>query len=129
LSEAFASAICEALTQQQLNYTIATPYATPRRLAVLIHGVPEQSPSQVIEKRGPALQAAYNAQGQPTPAAVGFARSCGVEVSDLARLETDKGSWLVYRATREGAPTRDLIPRFCTTSLGRFADSKTNALG
>ncbi|OUD12175.1 glycine--tRNA ligase subunit beta [Thioflexithrix psekupsensis] len=117
LSEAFASAICEALTQQQLSYTIATPYATPRRLAVLIHGVPEQSPSQVIEKRGPALQAAYNAQGQPTPAAVGFARSCGVEVSDLARLETDKGSWLVYRATREGAPTRDLIPDFVQQAL------------
>lgn len=117
LSEAFSAGICSGLEQHQLPYTIATPYATPRRLAVLVKGVPEQAPEQAIEKRGPALKAAYDASGKPSKAAEGFARSCGVSVEQLETLETDKGSWLVYRATQPGAQTAALIPDLITAAL------------
>lgn len=117
LSEAFSAGICAGLEQQQLSYSIATPYATPRRLAVLVKGVPEMTPEQAVEKRGPAVQAAYDKEGKPTKAAEGFARSCGVTVADLETLETDKGSWLVYRATQAGVATTSLIQDMISAAL------------
>ncbi|MEN9847775.1 MAG: hypothetical protein RL368_515, partial [Pseudomonadota bacterium] len=67
LSEAFSSAICGGLEQQEIAYNIATPYATPRRLAVLLKGVATFQPDREIERRGPALAAAFK-DGKPSPA-------------------------------------------------------------
>ncbi len=117
LSETFSAAICQSLEQQQLNYGIAIPYATPRRLAVLIKNLPTVTPEQAIEKRGPALQAAFDAQGKPSKAAEGFARSCGVSVAELEKLETDKGSWLVFKTTQAGVATASLIPNIVNQAL------------
>lgn len=84
-------------------------FATPRRLAVLVRDVAARAPSRVIERRGPALQAAFDAAGQPTQAARGFAKSCGVEVAQLATLKTDKGEWLAYRRRESGAPLAIIV--------------------
>jgi len=84
-------------------------FATPRRLAVLVKNVAARAPSRVIERRGPALQAAFDAAGQPTQAARGFAKSCGVEVAQLATLKTDKGEWLAYRRRESGAPLAIIV--------------------
>lgn len=117
LSETFSALICQSLEQQQLKYGIAIPYATPRRLAVLIKNLPIVTPEQAIEKRGPALQAAFDAQGKPSKAAEGFARSCGVTVAELEKLETDKGSWLVFKSTQAGVATASLIPNIVNQAL------------
>ncbi|MDD9821751.1 MAG: glycine--tRNA ligase subunit beta [Gammaproteobacteria bacterium] len=84
-------------------------FATPRRLAVLVKNVAARAPSRSIERRGPALQAAFDAAGQPTQAARGFAKSCGVEVAQLATLKTDKGEWLAYRRRESGAPLAIIV--------------------
>ncbi|MDD9883708.1 MAG: glycine--tRNA ligase subunit beta [Gammaproteobacteria bacterium] len=84
-------------------------FATPRRLAVLVRDVAARAPNRVIERRGPALQAAFDAAGQPTQAARGFAKSCGVEVAQLATLKTDKGEWLAYRRRESGAPLAIIV--------------------
>jgi glycyl-tRNA synthetase beta chain len=73
-----------------------------------------------VEKRGPALQAAFDDDGCPTPAAEGFARSCGVTVEQLDKLETDKGSWLVYRSHQPGRPAAQLIPDLVRQALDRL---------
>ncbi len=77
-------------------------YATPRRLAVLIGNVKARQEDQAVEKRGPAVAAAFDADGNPTKAVQGFARSCGVDVSELERIETPKGEWLIFRSMAEG---------------------------
>ena len=77
-------------------------FATPRRLAVLVSDVVGRQQEQAVEKRGPAVAAAYDADGNPTKALQGFARSCGVEPAALERIETDKGEWLVFRSVAEG---------------------------
>ncbi|MGB0867127.1 MAG: glycine--tRNA ligase subunit beta, partial [Granulosicoccaceae bacterium] len=77
-------------------------YATPRRLAVLIQNVQGQQADREIEKRGPAIQAAFDGEGNPSKAAHGFAKSCGVDFDALGRLKTDKGEWLAYNFTQKG---------------------------
>ena len=97
LSEAFSKGIAEALTAAGVaDDPLTTNFATPRRLAVRIAQVAKKGVDQTNERRGPALAAAYDDSGQPTAAAAGFARSCGVEVSELQTLRTDKGEWLVH---------------------------------
>ncbi len=93
-------------------------FATPRRLAVLIPGVLTRQSDHVVERRGPALSAAFDATGAPTKAALGFARSCGVPVEQLERIESEKGSWLGYREIRRGNPRRSSSP---TVSIRRSA--------
>ncbi len=83
-------------------------YATPRRIAVLIEAVSTQQPDQHIERRGPAVAAAFK-DGAPTKAAEGFARGCGVTVAELETIETDKGAYLNFRRTEAGQPTTTLL--------------------
>lgn len=117
LSEAFASGLCSGLEQQTLSYLLATPFATPRRLAVLIHGVATMQADRQVERRGPALSAAFDKTGQPTKAALGFARSCGVDIGELEKLETDKGAWLNYRSIQPGQALATLLPEIIEAAL------------
>jgi glycyl-tRNA synthetase beta chain len=110
LSGAFGAGIRKGLEDQGLDFHGLRLYATPRRLAVQVLGLSTAQPDQVKERRGPALSAAFDKNGRPTQAALGFAQSCAVEVSQLERLETEKGAWLVCRTQVKGRPTRDIIP-------------------
>ena len=110
LSEALAAELATELEAAGFAHGDPTSYATPRRLAVLIPGVPGTQPDRDVERRGPPLARAFDANGQPTKAALGFARSVGVEVDRLARSESAEGAWLVWRFTRSGAPLSSLLP-------------------
>jgi len=111
LGKAFAARFAEGLAAAGVAGDGADHeyFATPRRLAALVKNVAARAPSRVIERRGPALQAAFDAAGQPTQAARGFAKSCGVEVAQLATLKTDKGEWLAYRRRESGAPLAIIV--------------------
>jgi glycyl-tRNA synthetase beta chain len=124
LSEAFLDGICYGLEKHNLNYRIASPYATPRRLAVIIQGVSEQQAEQKIERKGPALKAAYDKDGNPSKAALGFARSCGVDVNDLEKVETPKGTWLIYKSVKAGKKTTELLTEIIQNSLNNLPISK-----
>ena len=109
LSEALVASLETGLKEAGIPFTATKVYATPRRLAVLVKALDSHQPDQAIERRGPALAAAYK-DGEPSKAALGFAASCGVELASLETLETDKGSWLVFRATQQGQATASLLP-------------------
>jgi len=119
LSQAFADGVMAALEKQQLlvDDAVVEPFATPRRLALLIRQVRDKQPDQKLERRGPALQAAFNAEGEPTKAAEGFARSCGVTVAELEQQESDKGAWLFHRGMKNGTPTQALLPELLSEVL------------
>ncbi len=117
LSEAFSEGVLQGLAKAELAHGEATSFAAPRRLAILVRSLAEGQADREVERRGPALTAAFDAQGNVTKAAQGFARSCGVEVGDLEKLETDKGAWLVHRSHEEGKPTAELIPGIVQASL------------
>jgi glycyl-tRNA synthetase beta chain len=117
LASAFADGIARGLTEAGLDHHTVERFATPRRLAVRVRRLAERQPDRAIERRGPPLKAAYDAQGAPTQAALAFAKSCGIEVAALEQLETPKGVWLVYRGTEAGASTASLLPGIVQASL------------
>ena len=109
LASALADGIHQGLQDKDLEHGDFSWFATPRRLAVIVRDLAvTQADSQVV-KRGPATASAFDQAGNPTRAAEGFARSCGVKVADLDRLETDKGSWLSYKYLAHGARTDELV--------------------
>lgn len=115
----FEEAFTNGLDKAQLAHGTVRAFATPRRLALLVNDLAEAQPEQLIEKRGPSVQAAFDNDGNPTKAVLGFARSCGIEdPSQLERMETDKGEWLVFRETRAGATVDTLIEPIATSALG-----------
>ncbi|SHE71874.1 glycyl-tRNA synthetase beta chain [Modicisalibacter ilicicola DSM 19980] len=109
LADGFAQGIAEGLRDAEVTFGEARAYATPRRLAVQITQLADKQPDREIERRGPALAAAFK-NGEPTKAAIGFARSCGVEIDQLVHLETDKGTWLGYRFEQAGETVTALLP-------------------
>jgi len=120
LSDAFAAGIEANLKEANIEFGKVNVYAAPRRLAVLINGVNESQPNLDVEKRGPAVKAAFDEGGNPSKAAQGFARGCGVEVSELETMSTDKGEWLVFRAQEKGKATVELIPAMVDQSLAKL---------
>jgi len=120
LSEAFLSNICAGLDQQEIYYFQGKTYATPRRLGVLIEKVVIVQASRQTERRGPSLKAAFDEEGNPTRAADGFARSCGVSVNELDTLENEKGAWLVYRNLVAGEETSRLVPDIINNALANL---------
>lgn len=119
LGESFARGCVDALSKEQLADSGSRYrwYATPRRLALWLQDVNLRQPDQNVQRRGPALSAAFDAEGNPTPAALGFARSCGVAVEEIERTRTDKGEWLVFNTTRKGEPAESLIQQCVEQSI------------
>ncbi len=120
LSDAFTAGVVEGLKKAGLTHGPVQGYAAPRRLAVFIKDLAEGQPDKKTERRGPAVQAAFDDEGLPTKALLGFARSCGVEVEQLETLETGKGAWLVHRGEEKGKPTQELIPAIIQQSLDKL---------
>lgn len=129
LSELVGTAITQGLSKAEITFGDVHYFATPRRLSVLIQDVIEQQPSRQIERRGPDITKAYDTKGQPTAAAQGFARSCGVEVKDLQTLEMPEGQWLVYRATQPGKPTEEVLPEIVQQAFANLTHSRTMRWG
>jgi glycyl-tRNA synthetase beta chain len=124
LSQALLDNIMAGLQEAGLSYNQGRAYATPRRLAVLIDDLQTFQADKVVEKRGPAIQAAYGPDGTPSKAALGFAASCGAAFEDLEKLETDKGSWLIFKQAVKGQATAELIPDIVRKSLNNLPIAK-----
>ncbi|HGX92696.1 MAG TPA: glycine--tRNA ligase subunit beta [Candidatus Tenderia sp.] len=120
LSRAFTAAVEEGLNKAGLAYAEVHAYAAPRRLAVWVKDLAEAQADKKIERRGPAVKAAFDAEGLPTRALQGFARSCGVEVETLETLETAKGSWLVFRGEEKGQPAQVLLADIVQQALDKL---------
>lgn len=124
LSNAFLAGVKESLEKADLSFSAIKPFATPRRLALLISDLDVTQKDKAVERRGPALAAAFDEEGCPSKAAEGFARSCGVTVEELEKLETDKGSWLNFKSIQRGQKTATLIADIVRTSLDKLPIAK-----
>ncbi|MGZ5051114.1 MAG: glycine--tRNA ligase subunit beta [Methylobacter sp.] len=124
LSNALLNNIVQGLNTAELTFTGSKAYATPRRLAVLIENLATAQPDKTVEKRGPAIQAAFAPDGTPSKAAQGFAASCGTTFDQLERLKTDKGEWLSFTQAVKGQPTESLIPDIIRQSIAALPIAK-----
>jgi len=124
LSQALLHGIEMGLHEKGLNFIASKGFAAPRRLGILIEALDTQQPEQQVERRGPAVQAAYDASGQPSRAALGFAKSCGVEFTMLQTQKTEKGEWLYYSATLPGRASLDLLGEIVVAAIKKLPLSK-----
>ncbi|MDP0057696.1 glycine--tRNA ligase subunit beta [Glaesserella parasuis] len=129
LATAFAENVEAELNQAGLSFDKVEWFAAPRRLAVKVLGLATAQPSKEVEKRGPAVSAAFDAEGKPTKAAEGWAKGCGITVEQAERIATDKGEWLVHRAVIEGQPTKNLLVGMISNALAKLPIPKTMRWG
>ncbi|VAW44945.1 Glycyl-tRNA synthetase beta chain [hydrothermal vent metagenome] len=120
LSEAFASGIETGLQEAELSYGTVHIYAAPRRLAVMVEVLQTVQHDKVIERKGPAKKAGFDADGNPTKALQGFARGCGVSVDELVEIETEKGTWMAYNLEQKGQSADSLLPDIVSQSLAKL---------
>lgn len=124
LATALADNLVAELAKQELSHGTVAWYAAPRRLAVRINQLAAAQADKVVEKRGPAISAAFDAAGQPTKAAQGWAAGCGITVAQAERLETDKGAWLLCRQQQQGQATVQLLPEMLSLALSKLPIAK-----
>ena len=117
LEKTFADGIRKQLVEAELSFSSVRSFATPRRLAVIVSMLIDQQPAQKIERKGPNVKQAYDAQGQLTPAGKGFLHSCGITIEQLSTIQTDKGECLNFVGEKPGLPVTTLIPEIVKTAL------------
>ncbi|TWX49149.1 glycine--tRNA ligase subunit beta [Colwellia hornerae] len=120
LAVTFYQQIKDQLDNAGLAYQDIKWFATPRRLAVTVSQLVDKQADKEIEKRGPAVDVAFDANGEPSKAAQGWARSNGISVEEAQRLKTDKGEWLLHRATQTGKTVADLIPAMVNVAVSKL---------
>ena len=120
LAESFAANVTAELDNAGLAHGKIEWFAAPRRLALKVANLAASQPDREVEKRGPAIAQAFDAEGKPSKAAEGWARGCGITVDQAERLTTDKGEWLLYRAHVKGESAEALLPDMIATSLAKL---------
>lgn len=124
LRDSLQASVETQLEDANISYDHLKVMAAPRRLSLLIEGISDKQPDRVEQKRGPAVKAAYDAEGKPTRAAEGFAKGLGVDVSELMTIETDKGDYIGYELTVQGQETTELLPNIFQNALDNLPIAK-----
>ena len=124
LAEAFRDGIKTQLDKADIAYEEIDFLASPRRLAVSVKALATGQADKIVEKRGPAVSSAFDAEGNATKAAQGWARSNGITVEQAERLKTDKGEWLLFKAQVKGQATEALLPTMIETALAKLPIAK-----
>lgn len=102
---------------QRIHHGEVRTMGTPRRLALWLDQVADRQEDQILEKLGPAFRVAYDDEGNPSRAAIGFAKGQGIPVSELERVSTDKGDYVCARKKISGDKTENLLPEILTTVI------------
>lgn len=125
LSETLAIRLQQQLAKENFHFGQLKTFATPRRIAVLIDEVDAIQPDKIIERKGPALTVAIDANNCPTPAGLGFARSCGVDFDALEIQKAEGSGWLVHRYQQKGRHFTELAPSIVIEALKLLPMGKT----
>ncbi|GAA0317527.1 glycine--tRNA ligase subunit beta [Psychrobacter aestuarii] len=124
LRDALTSSVTEQLNAAEIGFAEIVAFAAPRRLAIQIKDIADKQPDRSEQKRGPAIKAAFDADGNPTRAAIGFAKGLGIEPSELTTINTDKGDYVGYEQTIHGKATAELLPEIFQTALDNLPIAK-----
>ena len=117
LMEAFGDNLGSGIDEVRLEHGDLHAWASPRRLTVCVEKLAMSQDDRKVEQKGPPVSVAFDDDGAPKPAAIAFARKCGVAVDELERVATDKGEWLVFNTVEEGRPAAELLPEVIERAL------------
>ncbi|WP_413500658.1 glycine--tRNA ligase subunit beta [Psychrobacter maritimus] len=124
LRDALQASVTDQLTEADITFDSIKAFAAPRRLAIQIQGISDKQPDRSEQKRGPAIKAAFDSDGNPTRAAMGFAKGLGIEASELITINTDKGDYVGYEQVIDGQATTELLPAIFQTALDNLPIAK-----
>ncbi|WP_201628246.1 glycine--tRNA ligase subunit beta [Psychrobacter maritimus] len=124
LRDALQASVTEQLNEADITFDSIKAFAAPRRLAIQIQGISDKQPDRSEQKRGPAIKAAFDSDGNPTRAAMGFAKGLGIEASELITINTDKGDYVGYEQVIHGQATTELLPAIFQTALDNLPIAK-----
>ena len=124
LRDALQSSVETQLKDAEIDYQTLKAFAAPRRLAIQIEGIADKQPDRTEQKRGPAIKAAYDSEGNPTRAAQGFAKGLGIDTSELITINTDKGDYIGYEQTIHGQAVTELLPAIFQKALDELPIAK-----
>ena len=124
LRDALQTSVTEQLAEADISFDSIKAFAAPRRLALQIQGISEKQPDRSEQKRGPAIKAAFDADGNPSRAAIGFAKGLGIEASELVTITTDKGDYVGYEQVIKGQAVTELLPQILQTALDNLPIAK-----
>ncbi|MGM8910032.1 glycine--tRNA ligase subunit beta [Psychrobacter sp. 1U1] len=129
LRDAMQASVIEQLNEFNISFDSIKAFAAPRRLALQIQGISDKQPDRMEQKRGPAIKAAFDADGNPTRAAMGFAKGLGIDASELVTINTDKGDYVGYEQTIHGQATTELLPTIFQAALDNLPIAKRMRTG
>lgn len=129
LRDALQTSVTEQLNEAEIGFDSIKAFAAPRRLAIQIQGISDKQPDRSEQKRGPAIKAAFDADGNPTRAAMGFAKGLGIDPSELITINTDKGDYVGYEQVIHGRATTELLPAIFQTALDDLPIAKRMRAG
>ena len=124
LSKQFGKLICEQFQSANLAFEKHELFCTPRRLAIVVSNLDSKQKDQIIDRKGPKAEAAFDKQGNPTQAALGFARSCGIEAEQLKLDDDADNPRLFYRENRSGMPTTELLENIIQSAVSKLSAPK-----
>ncbi|WP_333613826.1 glycine--tRNA ligase subunit beta [Psychrobacter sp.] len=124
LRDALQASVTEQLSEAEIGFDSIKAFAAPRRLAIRIEGISDKQPDRSEQKRGPAIKAAFDSDGNPTRAAIGFAKGLGIDASELITINTDKGDYVGYEQIIQGQATTELLPTIFQTALDNLPIAK-----
>ncbi|MGP5132936.1 glycine--tRNA ligase subunit beta [Psychrobacter cibarius] len=124
LRDALQASVTEQLNEAEIGFDSIKAFAAPRRLALQIQGISDKQPDRSEQKRGPAIKAAFDAEGNPTRAAMGFAKGLGIDASELITIHTDKGDYVGYEQVIHGQATTELLAAIFQTALDNLPIAK-----
>ncbi|WP_296245858.1 MULTISPECIES: glycine--tRNA ligase subunit beta [unclassified Psychrobacter] len=124
LRDSLQTNVTEQLNEAEISFDSIKAFAAPRRLAIQIQGISDKQPDRSEQKRGPAIKAAFDADGNPTRAAMGFAKGLGIDASELITINTDKGDYVGYEQVIHGRATTELLPAIFQTALDNLPIAK-----
>ena len=120
LSDTLTKEFLNSLSVQNLKYDEVVTFAAPRRLGLFIKQLQSTQPDRKVTKKGPYLNAAFDKNGSPTKAALGFAQSCGASIEQLKRTSNEKGELLVYESSSKGKSTSELLPEIAQSAVSNM---------
>ena len=117
LAQSLHDSFVKQLKDEGLEFASSKWYATPRRLALFIEGLADKQEDKEVEIKGPAVKAAFDAKGNPTKAALGWANANGISIDQAQRLETPKGAWLYIKTLKKGKQAVEVVPEMFKNAL------------
>lgn len=117
LAQSLHDSFVKQLKDEGLEFASSKWYATPRRLALFIEGLADKQEDKEVEIKGPAVKAAFDAEGNPTKAALGWANANGISIDQAQRLETPKGAWLYIKTLKKGKQAIEVVPEMFKNAL------------